>query len=54
MIVLYIMSRDAVILSRRNRGKHICSTYLEPEVDLTFTFKLLNLSKNIGSESPVF
>lgn len=41
-------------LARGIGGKHLCSTYLEPEVDLTFTFKLLNLSKNIASESPVF
>ena len=46
-LVLRIMSRDAVVLSRENRGKHVCSIFLAAEVDLTFTCKLLNPSKNI-------
>ena len=53
-LVLRIMSRDAVVLSRENRGKHVCSIFLAAEVDLTFTCKLLNLPKILLSGSPIF
>lgn len=54
MFVLYIMSRDVVVLGRRNREKYTYSIFLKAEVDLTFIFKLLNPSRNIVSGSSIF